>query len=290
VDFDLIDVTNPHPIYHQQDTGSSNGTFINNHRLSEASFASEPYEVNSGDVVQFGVEVVENERKDTHGCIIATLKLYLPDGPETKTRQADTKVSAADLYRLNQYMQEAVKREHILETKLLNLQKNIQLTRKNSANNWQAMIDEDRLLSRIDYLEKKLQYFEKNVTEDKLKEDVIKLQEDKNEYQNSAKEALRKVYQERQDALQKLTALERALITNDDECSSLRDQLMKTQQQLTDLTNELCQMQTQYDEKCSELDECKRKMELEILTCHHKMSELQFEIENYEVSVETGNQ
>lgn len=65
-----------------QDTKSSNGTFVNNNRLS--SNESEAHEVNSGDIVQFGVEVVENNRKVTHGCIIATLKLYLPDGKEAK--------------------------------------------------------------------------------------------------------------------------------------------------------------------------------------------------------------
>lgn len=65
-----------------KDTKSSNGTFVNNNRIS--SNDSEPHEVSSGDIVQFGVDVVENNRKVTHGCIIATLKLYLPDGKEAK--------------------------------------------------------------------------------------------------------------------------------------------------------------------------------------------------------------
>ena len=41
-------------------------------------------QVCSGDILQFGVDVMENSRKVTHGCIIATLKLYLPDGKEAK--------------------------------------------------------------------------------------------------------------------------------------------------------------------------------------------------------------
>lgn len=45
------------------------------------------------------------------------------------------------------------------------------------------MIVEDRLLSRIDILENKLQYFQKNVTEDKLREEVLRLIEDKSVYQ-----------------------------------------------------------------------------------------------------------
>ena len=70
--------------FYLQDTKSSNGTFVNNQRLSKGSEESLPREVCSGDILQFGVDVMENSRKVTHGCIIATLKLYLPDGKEAK--------------------------------------------------------------------------------------------------------------------------------------------------------------------------------------------------------------
>ena len=53
---------------------------------------------------------MENSRKVTHGCIIATLKLFLPDGKEAKA--SPTIVSTPphslptqDLYQLNQYIQ-----------------------------------------------------------------------------------------------------------------------------------------------------------------------------------------
>lgn len=78
---------------------------------------------------------MENSRKETHGCIVATLKLYLPDGRETKASQSilvgatNTKIPQVDLYRLNQYIQEAVQREQNLESKLLNIQKKIDLVR-----------------------------------------------------------------------------------------------------------------------------------------------------------------
>lgn len=235
-----------------KDTGSSNGTFINNQRLSSGSIISEPFEVCSNDIVQFGVDVTENTRKETHGCIVATLKLFLPDGRETKSNShpyvgtSPSNIPPEDLCRLNQYIQEAVQREQILETKLLNLQKIIDLTRKNSSSNWQAMIDEDRLLSRIDLLESKLRCFQKNCAEDKLREEILKLQEDKSDYQNSAKEALRKVYQERSEALQKLATLERALCSSEDECSLLRDQLCESQQSLQEVTARLSHMETDF--------------------------------------------
>lgn len=45
------------------------------------------------------------------------------------------------------------------------------------------MIDEDRLLSRIDILENKLQCFQKNSTEQKFRDDMLKLIDDKSVYQ-----------------------------------------------------------------------------------------------------------
>lgn len=45
------------------------------------------------------------------------------------------------------------------------------------------MIDEDRLLNRIDILENKLQFFQKNAPENSLRDEILKLQEDKCLYQ-----------------------------------------------------------------------------------------------------------
>ena len=81
-------------------------------------------------------------------------------------------------------------------------------------------------------LEKKLQCMQKNVSEDKLREEVLKLQEEKLVYQNTAKEALSKAYKERADSIQRLTAIQRALCSSEDECSLLRDQISKLNQQI----------------------------------------------------------
>ncbi|GAA6066432.1 sarcolemmal membrane-associated protein-like isoform X1 [Tachysurus ichikawai] len=72
--------------FYLQDTKSSNGTFINSQRLSRGSEESPPCEVLSGDIIQFGVDVTENTRKVTHGCIVSSIKLFLPDGMEARRR------------------------------------------------------------------------------------------------------------------------------------------------------------------------------------------------------------
>lgn len=111
-----------------QDTGSSNGTFINSQRIK----SSEAYEISSGDVVQFGVDVIENSRKETHGCIIAVLKLITPDGIEKTSYQNPPNPNACtfdnDVFRLKQIMHESYLREILLEEKLVNLQKEVLAT------------------------------------------------------------------------------------------------------------------------------------------------------------------
>lgn len=159
-----------------KDTKSSNGTFINDNKLGD-----EEAELHFGDIVKFGVDVVENSRKEVHGCIIACVKLYLPDGREAisidspahrSPYSGEGRISYDDLHRLNLYIQETAQREKVLASKLCSIQNFLDATRKNSALCWQSMITEDQLLHRIHSLEKKLAFMEKNVPENVLRNEV----------------------------------------------------------------------------------------------------------------------
>ncbi|PNF42565.1 hypothetical protein B7P43_G05430 [Cryptotermes secundus] len=267
--------------FYLQDTKSSNGTFVNNQRLSKGAEESPPREVCSGDIVQFGVDVMENSRKVTHGCIVATLKLYLPDGKEAKASPSTSVISSVgmvpleDLYQLNQYLQEALQREQLLENKLATLQRLVETTRQASDLGWKALIDEDRLLSRVEILENQLQMYSKNFAEDKLREELRKLQEDKCQYQGTAKESLRKMLQEKLEAVQKMQDLERTLSNTEDECAHLKELCERSQQDLKDLalkyslqlqkvedlTSKLQETEDQHREVCERLEQEKQELQ-----------------------------
>merc|ERR1719445_604433 len=213
--------------FYLQDTKSSNGTFVNNQRLSKGSEESLPREVCSGDILQFGVDVMENSRKVTHGCIIATLKLYLPDGKEAKASPSivnsspGAAIPAQDLYQLNQYIQEALAREQFLESKLLSLQRLIGDTEVASSQGWRALMDEDRLLTRVEILESQLTTYGKAMTEDKLREETKRLMSDKESYQTAAKENLKRLVDEKLEASKRLKEVETSLSNLEEEYSSL---------------------------------------------------------------------
>ncbi|XP_068019822.1 sarcolemmal membrane-associated protein isoform X18 [Melanerpes formicivorus] len=241
--------------FYLQDTKSSNGTFINSQRLSRGSEESPPCEIMSGDIIQFGVDVTENTRKGkvTHGCIVSTVKLFLPDGMEARLRSdvihaplpspvdkvaANTpSMYSQELFQLSQYLQEALHREQMLEQKLATLQRLLAVTQEASDTSWQALIDEDRLLSRLEVMGNQLQACSKNQTEDSIRKELIALQEDKHNYETTAKESLRRVLQEKIEVVRKLSEVERSLSNTEDECTHLKEMNERTQEELRELAN-----------------------------------------------------
>ncbi|KAG8549454.1 hypothetical protein GDO81_021201 [Engystomops pustulosus] len=186
--------------FYLQDTKSSNGTFINSQRLSRGSEESPPCEILSGDIIQFGVDVTENTRKVTHGCIVSTVKLFLPDGLEAR-RRSDV----------------------------------IQAPLPSPVD--KALIDEDRLLSRLEVMGNQLQAYSKSQTDDGIRKELIALQEDKHNYETTAKESLRRVLQEKIEVVRKLSEVERSLSNTEDECTHLKEMNERTQEELRELAN-----------------------------------------------------
>ncbi|XP_053324958.1 sarcolemmal membrane-associated protein isoform X1 [Spea bombifrons] len=239
--------------FYLQDTKSSNGTFINSQRLSRGSEESPPCEILSGDIIQFGVDVTENTRKVTHGCIVSTVKLFLPDGLETRRRSDVIQTSlpspvdkvaahtpsmySQELFQLSQYLQEALHREQMLEQKLATLQRLLANTQEASDTSWQALIDEDRLLSRLEVMGNQLQAYSKSQTDDGIRKELIALQEDKHKYETTAKESLRRVLQEKIEVVRKLSEVERSLSNTEDECTHLKEMNERTQEELRELAN-----------------------------------------------------
>ncbi|KAL8583444.1 hypothetical protein ACOMHN_044803 [Nucella lapillus] len=249
--------------FYIQDTKSSNGTFINNNRLGKNGDES-PMQIFSGDLVQFGVEVMENNRrgeKITHTCIIASITLICSNGNEAKPtpflndpNQPGTPIQSQDLYQLARYLQEALHREKMLEQKLGSLQQLVHNTQEAAEGGWQALIDEDKLLSRLEMLENQLHIFSKNHSEDTLRQELVALQEDKNNYETTAKESLRRVLQEKLDVVTKLSDLERSLTSAEGECNHLKEMCETSQE-------ELKQLAIRYQDQLKEVQELQEKLQ-----------------------------
>ncbi|CAG9767057.1 unnamed protein product [Ceutorhynchus assimilis] len=273
--------------FYLQDTKSSNGTFVNNNKLS-----SERQEVCFGDIVQFGVDVVENNRKVTHGCIIATLNLYLPDGKPAKASPSITEgeshgvVPIDDLYRLNQYLQEASQREQCLESKLNALRNVVEETKRSAEESWQAYVGEERLLSRLSALETQLQQARTNWSEDRLKEEIAKLRDNNEKYQEAAKQALEKVHAEKQEAVVSAMEQERAKISAEQDALLAREQLELAQLEIQEIAQKLNEIENKCEDEKQEHEKQIRELEQHLEEEEAKINELEAKI--YELTMEVS--
>lgn len=176
------------------DNKSSNGTFINNNRCNE----HEPNEVFSGDVVQFGIPVVENvsnSEKNTFPPVIAHLKLFHPDDEEAKLSYNPTMITPLhlkELYQLNNFVQEAIQREASLENRLRTLRECVERTRAEAQASWELFVGEQRLLMRVHTLESML-----SVGKQPDEQHLTQLLNDKRNYQKVAQESLRAAHEQR---------------------------------------------------------------------------------------------
>ena len=74
------------------DTGSSNGTFVNNIRLSKSGSESELTEVFTGDILRFGSDVLDKSRNVTQKSVIMKIRLVLPDGRDHCCRPSSSRL------------------------------------------------------------------------------------------------------------------------------------------------------------------------------------------------------
>ncbi|XP_070849127.1 sarcolemma associated protein a isoform X9 [Chaetodon trifascialis] len=142
-----------------------------------------------------------------------------------------------ELFQLSQYLQEALHREQMLEQKLATLQRLLASTQEASESSWQALIDEDRLLSRLEVMGSQLQSYSKSQTEEGMRKELLALQEDKHNYETTAKESLRRVLQEKIEVVRNLSEVERSLSNTEDECTHLKEMSERGQEELRELAN-----------------------------------------------------
>lgn len=261
-----------------QDTKSSNGTFVNNHRLSKSGEESKPQEVFSGDVVQFGVDVIENSKNISHGCITAVLKIYHADGTEAKSNPVDNfinDVSTQDLYNIDAYIRDAMHRESNLENKLLNLEKLLSNIIGETDNSWKALVAEDRLLSKIEFLENQLQYYKKDCGEDEMKQEICDLKKYKYSYQGMAKDCLKKEMEEKLKMMQKCQELENLLNHSTTEQSALMKHLNDAQDEIKEVCNKLNTEIANHENSVKEFDVFKESYEIEFKTLKESKNEIE---------------
>lgn len=159
-----------------KDTCSSNGTFINNNRLSPANEDSPGKEIHSNDIIQFGVEVVDSTNKITHGCIILRIKLFYPNGSEASRATTMFNIPTANMLPPYYSYTQMLEREQRIYQKLNEIEDVLADALPIADLLVEAKRNEEQLLKQLDDLQK--QCDEKTNQLNRLDEDIVNLKSD----------------------------------------------------------------------------------------------------------------
>ncbi|CAH8854171.1 unnamed protein product [Trichobilharzia szidati] len=231
-----------------RDTNSSNGTFVNSTRIVKRN--DEEYadrEIFSRDIIRFGVDVVEHDT--THGCIIAQVSLYLPNGVEANkgvepisnniaTGISTITINSEQMFRLTHYIGEALFREQVLDNKLESIKQLLQETQDVSEAGWQAMVNQERLLEKLSLYETELSLLKQDLPENSLQSHLVQVLEEKFNLEQASKMMLERLLNEKTEVFSKATNLEHSLIDSQKECIRLRQNYESIQEAYQSLANE----------------------------------------------------
>ncbi|CAI2350039.1 unnamed protein product [Caenorhabditis sp. 36 PRJEB53466] len=266
-----------------KDTKSSNGTFVNNEKLQQLGNGrdTDVRRVFSGDIIQLGVEIVENANKVpvVYGCIYAVMQCFTAEGKlieitgtagEEGVRTTGTLVSNRKLFQMQQYVSEAQHREKQREDKIAELMSIIAANEQAAETAWKALVNEDRLLARIEALEAQLSVLSNNNNPDKQKEELLTMIDEKTKFEAMTKEMVRRLIEEVEETKSRLKDMERSLETTDQTCQQMRSKN-------EDLETVLAETTEMYDQKAMETEqlavELAEKQKL-LAICEEKITDL----------------
>lgn len=229
-----------------RDTNSSNGTFVNNTRVTKRGDSDHcDRQIFSGDVVRFGVDVVEHDT--THGCIIATVTLVLPSGLEAKPKLGHpsdalttglVSINNEQMFQISCFINDAIFREEALDKKLEVLRKALRQATVASELGWQAMLNQEKLLQKFDLYESQIRLFKEDLSENSLKLKLCDLLEEKSLQEDESKAQLTKLVKDKEVALQRIKDLERTIEGLQMECNHLRNEYSSAHDACTNISDE----------------------------------------------------
>lgn len=150
---------------------------------------------------------------------------------------------------MQQYISEAQHREKQREDKVNELMSIIVANEQASETAWKALVNEDRLLARIEALEAQLSVLSNNNNPDKQKEELLQMIDEKTKFEALTKDKIRKLVEEGEETTSRLKDMERSLETTDQTCQQLRSKN-------DDLEMALAETTEMYDQKAMEAEQC----------------------------------
>ncbi|XP_011370748.1 TRAF3-interacting JNK-activating modulator isoform X1 [Pteropus vampyrus] len=149
--------------------------------------------------------------------------------PTTKndaSQQTNCGVAVLDkeIIQLSEYLKEALQRELVLKQKMVVLQDLLSTLIRASDSSWKGQLNEDKLKGKLRSLENQLFTCTQKYSPWGMKKVLMEMEDQKNSYEQKAKESLQKVLEEKMSAEQQLQSTQRSLALAEQKCEEWRSQ------------------------------------------------------------------
>ncbi|XP_030329161.1 TRAF3-interacting JNK-activating modulator isoform X2 [Strigops habroptila] len=164
-------------------------------------------------------------------------------GAKDSSQQTDCGIAVLnkEMVQLSNYLKEALHRELLLKQKMVILQELFSTLLQASEKSWQGQLNEDKLKCKLRALENQLQACTQSYSKECVKKILIDMEDQKQTYEEKAKEALQKMLEDKLQTEQQLQNSQRSL-------AATREDLAFWKEHYTTLKAELTKMTTAHTE------------------------------------------
>ncbi|NXF86902.1 T3JAM protein, partial [Eubucco bourcierii] len=195
-----------------------------------------------------------------------------------------TAVFNKEMVQLSNYLKEALHRELLLKQKMVILQELFSTLLQASEKSWQGQLNEDKLRCKLRALENQLQACTQSYSKECVKKILMEMEDQKQTYEQKAKEALQKMLEDKLQTEQELQNSQRSLAATREDLAfwkehytTLKDELTKMTMAHTELENSFHVLQSelqQMDRQKEQLGQALHSLQSEHAALHQRASAL----------------
>ncbi|NXM45352.1 T3JAM protein, partial [Gymnorhina tibicen] len=182
-----------------------------------------------------------------------------------------------EMVQLSNYLKEALHRELLLKHKMVILQELFSTLLQASEKSWQGQLNEDKLRCKLRVLENQLQACTQSYSKECVKKILIEMEDQKQTYEQKAKEALQKMLEDKLQTEQQLQNSQRSLAETREDLALWKEHNAALKAELTKVTTAHTELKNSFQALQSELqraDAQKERLSRELQVLREEHTEL----------------
>ncbi|NXR05202.1 T3JAM protein, partial [Sagittarius serpentarius] len=178
-------------------------------------------------------------------------------GVKDSSQQTDCGIAVfnKEIVQLSNYLKEALHRELLLKQKMVILQELFSTLLQASEKSWQGQLNEDKLKCKLRALENQLQACTQSYSKECVKKILIEMEDQKQTYEQKAKEALQKMLEDKLQTEQQLQNSQRSLAATREDAAFWKEHYTTLKAELTKMTTAHTELKNSFHTLQSELEQ-----------------------------------